>query len=207
MSIVNKKAQPINPVVILVILGPFLTLDSIEIFGRHSAPEALGHFACSMLPFTRISTPLVSHRLVDFAQQQCTAQPHEPALSILFLMLKMTMAILTGVIMGIWIYIIPVWLLPRRLRTMRTETFDRITNAIGQTGGIAGNIKRNLPIMIGLVLFCFAVPLSRQTLDFKITPVSKIMEDGASLTVFVTTLCLVNYPISWIFFGMKTPTH
>jgi hypothetical protein len=138
---VNRKGTSINLVAILFILGPFIILDSIEIFGRHTAPEELGHFACSILPFTKISVPLVSHQLADFAQNQCATQLHEPALSILFFMLKIALAMTAGVIMGIWIYIIPVWLLPKSLAKTRAATFDRIINAIEKNGGVGGGYK------------------------------------------------------------------
>ncbi|MGC1687420.1 MAG: hypothetical protein WA734_17470 [Candidatus Acidiferrales bacterium] len=200
-----RARKPVDLTAMLWLIGPFLVMDWLELFGRYYVPDELGRFSCFVMPFAKLSVPLVSHRLVDFAQGQCAGQPHEPMPSIVFYMLKIAIVLVAGVAMAFWMYLIPAWLLPSRLKRIRSEALAKRNANIAAIGGILGDIKRVGPTLCGLALFSFVIASDTDTppSHFGRAWLNKIVEDFACVAVFVIVLMVIATPLSYISYGLK----
>lgn len=186
---------------VLVVLSPFFVLDWFEFLGRFYRPDSVGRVACFAFPLAKVSVLFVSRHLVEYAGSQCTVQPRDPALSIIFYMLKIAIAVGAAVIMTTWIYVVPVWVLPPRLKKARVAAFQRISTHIERDGGVIGQVKHFGPFIVGLVLFCVAIALSGLRSEYiGVSLTDKFIEDCTALTIFITTLLTMGCLSSWTFY-------
>jgi len=77
------------PHIMFLLLGLFI-IDGIVIYGRVYAPEQIGLFACSCISFAKLSAVLIPKRFGEVSLRQCTGPMKEPALSITFLLFKLS---------------------------------------------------------------------------------------------------------------------
>ena len=91
------------------------TLDVIEFFGMQTSPLAFGQIGCMVHPLAALATPIVPQALLDFVATQCTRDPSSAAVSIIFLMVKMSLGILAVPTMIVMV-------------TMRPDSYLRIRN-------------------------------------------------------------------------------
>jgi hypothetical protein len=200
----NTRRQR-NSAAILVVLGPYLFLDWLELFGRMYAPEPIGHFACFALPVAKLSILFLPHQLTDYAQGQCGARLYEPALSIAFYMLKIALAVIVILMSLLWLLVIPVQIMPARLRKARARIIDKVRTNMDQQGGIVAALRKLLPTLLGLGLFCvyWYYALDTRPAYFKTDLVGKVKEDVDSLFIFITCALLASCFISLAVYNMS----
>jgi hypothetical protein len=85
----RRSAFPLLPALYLL----FITIDIVGSFGLSNAPEAVGRLACDIAPLTTISTFLIPSHWLDVVAYQCLGSASEPAVSVIFLMTKISLAI------------------------------------------------------------------------------------------------------------------
>jgi hypothetical protein len=70
----------------------YLVIDNFYYWGVAYDRARLVHFACGVLPFAKLASPVVSQDLLDAVTTQCLAQPNDRILSAILYMLKLSLA-------------------------------------------------------------------------------------------------------------------
>ena len=180
---------------------PFFLIDGIEFACRMYLPQT-GRYACSMLPFLKISALIIPHQLVSFANNQCVTIPIEPTLSIIFFMFKTSLVLVIGLILPTWTFVLPTFLMSPQLRKRRSECLKRIDDNITQNHGIIGSITKHgwALVVVGLTTFWFFLILDKTPGHFGIGALSKIMEYVAVISLFCATLLFAGNVVSIVFY-------
>jgi len=202
---IRKKNKPIDLMVIVWALSPFLILDWLELAGRFYSPETSKRFACSVLPFLKIAVIFIPLHLSQFATAQCVGHPEEPTVSIVFFMLKVTLTLVAIAILSLWILVLPIRILPARLRKARTGAIEKIINNIEKQGGVIPAFKNLFPTLLGLALFCLYLygTLDARPQYFKIDFTAKLREDFSCLILSITSALFTSYIVSLIIYRLN----
>lgn len=165
-----------------------LLLDLFNTVGRATAPQTLSNFACSILPITTISSPLVASNLIDYAKSQCMVEAHEPAISIIFFMFKIVLfyAAVLSLIMAVFL----------NYKKVEGEFFDYIKTQ----GGVVPVLKNVGATIVGLGLLgiYLFMQLEKEPLAFSSDIFSKPMEDFSCLILMVvSSLLILNSFFLW----------
>jgi hypothetical protein len=167
-------------------------LDVADLFLSIAAPQAVAKLACVIQPFALVTVPF---SLISPTSDPCLGEFHEPAISLIFLSVKMTMAFVAFVVL--WVC----WN-PDGFRSMR-DIYSRRFNA---TGGYRKELKSFARNSLGVLVFftsCFllacinaADPNARFILGAKF-----IVEDGAAVAIPVLAMDFIAKASVFVFFA------
>jgi len=76
-----------------------VTLDFLDIGYGRRFPETLAHYLCPPPPITAIARPVMSAEILSALATRCADQPREPIFSIIFFMIKFSMAVVGILVM------------------------------------------------------------------------------------------------------------
>ncbi len=171
-----------------------ILLDISDVWGRTHAVGALGGFACSVLPFAKVAALLFSHRSVEFVDARCLGQIGEPAISIIFFMFKLSIAIVAILPTIAIVYL------------FNTNLFFKARNKrveLCQKNGLLHEIKKYLTGFTLPLIICFIAfgefSLFKAPEQYPANLFHKIIED---YIVGFTFMVLLSLPIHIILFGL-----
>jgi hypothetical protein len=152
----------------VVFLSAFFSsaaLDVINLVGAVINPQGLGRFACSIRGLAIVEPPDFSNSPLQFVADQCLGEAHAPVISIIFLSIKMTVAILAFIIL--WGCVL---VRPGGLIAMRDNYDRRFKIAEGYRQEITAFAKKSFVrvlVSLSFLLLVFIIvseSASRQTL-------------------------------------------
>jgi hypothetical protein len=170
----------------------FFTLDVIDIWGRSENPPMVARLACSVLPYTTLARYVASDSLINFAVEQCTTSPSEPAFSIAFSLVKLNTAT----------FLLPLFLLNIVFRKdVYIEFMTGRLNRFSLKGGYSRELHRCTVvclILLGIVALMINLLWSYKTpANFDIGLFGKIAGEDLFVMVVQTT-------VSYIYLTLRT---
>ena len=175
----------------LMVTGLYIGCVVLDVIWQIS-PTNLVRFACAIRPFGAIASPLFSDELLRYAATGCSGEASEPAISIIFLLVKFSLGIVAAVIACCSVIV-------------RPEGFATLCNALGEYA-----LDKELyykerkrwakRILIMMCVDALAVLLTSWATvpDFNITLMHKLaVEDGTAIllpaTLFAVLIFLVMF--------------
>jgi hypothetical protein len=142
-------------VVLLVAFFLSAALDVINLVGTAINPQGLGRFACSISRLAIVGPPDFSRSPLRFVADQCLGPAGEPPISIIFLSIKITVAILAFIIL--WGCVL---LRPDGLRAMNDNYYRRFQVSGGYRKEIEAFGKKSLVRVFFLLCLLLLVSIS-----------------------------------------------
>jgi hypothetical protein len=185
-------------------LSPFLLFDAIVSFGRNAYPEAISHFACSILPYLKPASPFVPHPLTDYARTQClvypVSLPDAAAISIVFFLFKIALIQFLLTTLILWILILPLPM-PSSLKKMRIGLTQERVDEIS-TDGFVADFKSIFPAILGLPLVSLFLYLTLDAIPrHSLSGHALKGQDIYCFTLGITLALLVFYSASLLAYG------
>jgi hypothetical protein len=171
-------------------------LDVINLLGAAADPQAVARFACSLRPFAIVALPDSLGRSAQFVADQCSGEVREPTISIIFLSIKLTMAVLAFIVL--WGFVC--WR-PEGFRAVS----DNYRQRFEEPGGYRKELKKFSINSLGILFFLFcclllaSVGASERTLRFAVT-LKIVVEDG--LAVAIPAVALDVTAKAFLFFSL-----
>jgi F0F1-type ATP synthase assembly protein I len=180
--------SPIAQIGLIVIVCAAL-LDLFDMWGRFFAPELLSGTACSLLPATTLIWSITYHQSFSSAYALCARGPiGEPAVSIIFLMLKMSIAVVA---------IVPPWILPLfSLKQVRLVK-ERLFTIFDKPNGLREQIRDNGVVVVVLGILCWVL-FSILTVNHgpTISALQKPIEDIVAALTYLFSFMVIWCPIT-----------
>lgn len=175
----------VHPAIVCFFL--IIAVDALSLWGSAFAPQRLGEFACSILPFAKLTAIFLSSALSSYATTQCSQIPQEPAISIIFFMTKLLITCVAAV--AVWLGI---FILPGGFR--RAE--DEFNEKIEREGGLWKGVRDSGAVMIGLTAFSlyWLLTIEKSVAHFGTNVFNKLVEDFACLVMLLTLFALSWHP-------------
>jgi hypothetical protein len=165
----------------------YLLLDADYFWDGHYAPERLGRFACSMVPFAKLGASVLSHMLFHSATAQCSDLPSGPAISAILLALKMSVALTAPILVLLSNCIFDQAEIVRLKNTFLKPYLDN-----GLKGGIKKSLK-TIGIMGGsAVVFVTQLSLLKHLDTYPTNILHKMADDVFLLFIFVLWYAVVT---------------
>ena len=192
----NGKTSIFSPVQLLLI-SPFLAVDAAQLICELFFREKMAHFACSALPVLKISSIFIPPHLSTYAAAQCPLHAStEPAFSIFFFMLKITLIILIITSLLIRSYI-PICKSTEDIEKVKKKNKEQIAK-IKKAGGLIHFLKDGFSVPMGVTLFAFILYLDigKHTIAYQGTLSAKFKDDLYcfifTISLFLVLACSIN---------------
>lgn len=180
LTTINVFQKP-GPIKTLLLV--FVALDIFDVSGRSAAPATLISFACNAFPYTKLVSFMFPDGMLDFIQSNCRIGVAEPTVSMIFFMLKMSIAVMFIVPLVVFICCYP-----QHFLSVRETYFDKFRKPNG--------VKKEIQMFLSLVtinaLICAGgvhmIAYSRYPERFVTLPMHKFIEDGTAMLAFIVVM-------------------
>jgi hypothetical protein len=200
----HRRALPL--VVLQVLLVIFVSIDAFDYFGVRFWSELTSRVGCMVRPFGLIATPLFPAIWPTYVAAACVENPVDPAISMIALMVKTSLAIL-GFLVA----------LPSMVMlSVRAPALSSSSDESHKAGDDSGQFKGGVGALVSysaLFGYCWYSIVSRAPEDLGTSFLAKlILENGFAFTLwiggamFVMAFApIVGIPISmiWRLIGQK----
>jgi hypothetical protein len=165
----------------------------IALLGLEIPAPAVARFACGIRPLGAISAPLFADELLSFSAKQCGATVLEPAISIIFLSVKLALGMLLVPVVCCAILLRPQGMIAL-CEAFRDYAVDRAT----YFSELKRWAKRFL-VLIPFGVICILLTSQSNLSDFNTSIAHKLfLEDGAAIVVPATAFAAI---IAAVMFG------
>lgn len=165
----------------------YFLLDVDYFWDGHYAPERLGRFACSVVPFAKLGASVLSHMLFHSATAQCSDSPSGPAISVILRSVKMSVALTAPILVLISTFAFDQTEIVRLKNTFLEPYLDN---------GLKGAIKKSLKtigIMGGSALvFGSQLSLAKHLDKFPTDILHKLADDLFLWFIFILWYAVVT---------------
>jgi hypothetical protein len=177
--------KPVRSLALCAYVG-CVVLDVIALFGLQSPAPAVARFACAIRPFGVISAPLFADELLRFSAKQCAEIAHEPAISIVFLSVKLALGMLL-----VPVVCYAVLLRPQGMTALCEAFRDHAVDRAAYLRELKRWGKRFL-VLIPFDIICILLTSQSNLSEFNTSFAHKLfLEDGAAIVVPATLFAAI----------------